>query len=105
MSLNIITKNIIKTCTTNVGLIQTRSFQNNKKEIQNISKLLEKIGRAQIGIVCLPEEWLPNNQIEDYNQEFLNFKNHSMTTVLGIFYQKNREKYQLIYRSCGQKEK
>ena len=103
MSLNIITKNIIKTCTTNVGLIQTRSFQNNKKEIQNISKLLEKIGRVETEIVCLPEQWLPNNQIENYNQEFFEFKNHSMTTVLGMLYEKNREKYQLIHRSCGQK--
>ena len=74
MSLNIITKNIIKTCTTNVGLIQTRSFQNNKIEIQNISKLLEKIGRVETEIVCLPEQWLPNNQIENYNQEFFEFK-------------------------------
>ena len=31
---------------TKVGLIQTRSYENNKKGIENISKLLEKLGKA-----------------------------------------------------------
>ena len=34
MSLNIITKNIIKTCMTKVGLIQTRSYETTKKELK-----------------------------------------------------------------------
>jgi len=42
MSLNIITKNIIKTHMTKVGLIQTRSYESNKKGIETVSKLQQK---------------------------------------------------------------
>ena len=50
---------------TKVGLIQTKSYENNKKGIENISKLLEKLGKAKTKIVCLSEEWLQNNQIKN----------------------------------------
>ena len=96
MSLNIITKNIIKTHMTKAGLIQTRSYENNKKGIENVSKLLEKLGKVETEIVCLPEQWLPNNQIKNYDQEFFEFKkiakNYSMTIITGAFYEKNEEK-------------
>ena len=81
---------------TKVGLIQTRSYENNKKGIENISKLLEKLGKAETEIVCLPEQWLPNNHIENYDQEFFEFKkiakNYSMTIIPGAFYEKNENK-------------
>ena len=81
---------------TKVGLIQTRSYENNKKGIENISKLLEKLGKAGTQIVCMPEQWLPNNQIENYDQEFFEFKkiakNYSMTVIPGAFYEKNKNK-------------
>ena len=81
---------------TKVGLIQTRSYENNKKGIENISKLLEKLGRVETEIVCLPEQWLPNNHIENYDQEFFEFKkiakNYSMTIIPGAFYEKNENK-------------
>ena len=81
---------------TKVGLIQTRSYKNNKKGIENISKLLEKLGRVETEIVCLPEQWLPNNHIENYDQEFFEFKkiakNYSMTIIPGAFYEKNENK-------------
>ena len=81
---------------TKVGLIQTRSYENNKKGIENISKLLEKLGKVETEIVCLPEQWLPNNQIENYDQEFFEFKkiakNYSMTIIPGAFYEKNENK-------------
>ena len=81
---------------TKVGLIQTKSYENNKKGIKNISKLLEKLGKAETEIVCLPEQWLPNNQIENYDQEFFEFKkiakNYSMTIIPGAFYEKNENK-------------
>ena len=81
---------------TKVGLIQTRSYENNKKGIENISKLLEKLGRVETEIVCLPEQWLPNNHIENYDQEFFEFKkiakNYSMTIIPGAFYEKNEDK-------------
>ena len=79
-----------------VGLIQTRSYENNNKGIQNISKLLKKLGDTQTEIVCLPEQWLPNNEIKDYDQEFLEFKkiakDYSMTIIPGAFYEKNGDK-------------
>ena len=81
---------------TKVGLIQTRSYENNKQGIENISKLLKKLGKVETEIVCLPEQWLPNNQIENYDQEFLEFKkiakNYSMTIIPGAFYEKNENK-------------
>jgi len=43
---------------TSVGLIQTKSYVNNKEGIQNISKLLKNLGNAETEIVCLPEQWL-----------------------------------------------
>ena len=81
---------------TKVGLIQTKSYENNKKGIETISKLLEKLGKVETEIVCLPEQWLPNNQIENYDQEFFEFKkiakNYSMTIIPGAFYEKNENK-------------
>ena len=81
---------------TKVGLIQTRAYENNKKGIENISKLLEKLGKVETEIVCLPEQWLPNNQIENYDQEFFEFKKiskeYSMTVIPGAFYEKKENK-------------
>ena len=81
---------------TKVGLIQTGSYENNKKGIENISKLLEKLGKAETEIVCLPEQWLPNNQIGNYDQEFFEFKkiakNYSMTVIPGAFYEKKENR-------------
>ena len=81
---------------TKVGLIQTRFYENNKKGVENISKLLEKLGKTETEIVCLPEQWLPNNQIENYDQEFVEFKkiakDYSMTIIPGAFYEKNDKK-------------
>jgi omega-amidase len=74
----------------------TRSYENNKKGIENISKLLEKLGKTETEIVCLPEQWLVNNQIENYDQEYIEFKkiakNYSMTIIPGVFYEKNGKK-------------
>ena len=87
---------------TKVGLIQTRSYENNKKGIENISKLLEKLGKVETEIVCLPEQWLPNNQIENYDQEFFEFKkiakNYSMTIIPGAFYEKNENKVSINFK-------
>ena len=79
---------------TKVGLIQTKSYENNKEAIEKISKLLQKLGKVETEIVCLPEQWLPNNQIRNYDNEFLEFKkiakDYSMTIIPGAFYEKNQ---------------
>jgi len=76
---------------TKVGLIQTSNYENNKKGIENVSKLLKKLGTDETEIVCLPEQWLPNNKINDYDKEFSEFKKisqeYNMTIIPGAFYQ------------------
>ena len=81
---------------TKVGLIQTTHYENNDKAIENISKLLKKLGIQETEIVCLPEQWLPNNEINNYDKEFAEFKKiaqeYNMTIIPGAFYQENDNK-------------
>ena len=81
---------------TKVGLIQTIHYENNNKAIENISKLLKKLGIQETEIVCLPEQWLPNNEINNYDKEFSEFKKiaqeYNMTIIPGAFYQENDNK-------------
>ena len=78
---------------TRVGLIQTKSYSSNSKGIQTVSELLKKLGKKETEIVCLPEQWLSNNQIKNYDQEFLEFKKiakeYAMTIIPGAFYEKS----------------
>jgi len=75
-----------------VGIIQTRTYRTNKEGIIRISKILEELGKKKIQIVCLPEQWLKNNEINDFDSEFLDFKEiakkYQMTIIPGAFYQK-----------------
>jgi len=74
-----------------LGLIQTRSYHSNQKGISKISEILKKLGRKETEIVCLPEQWLKNNVIEDFDIEFLEFKkiarDFAMTIIPGAFYE------------------
>jgi predicted amidohydrolase len=75
-----------------VGIIQTRAYRTNKEGITRISKFLAKLGKKKTEIVCLPEQWLKNNEINDFDSEFLEFKEiakkYQMTIIPGAFYQK-----------------
>ncbi len=75
-----------------VGIIQTRTYRTNKEGITRISKFLAKLGKKKTQIVCLPEQWLKNNEINDFDSEFLDFKEiakkYQMTIIPGAFYQK-----------------
>ena len=75
-----------------VGIIQTRTYRTNKEGITRISKFLAKLGKKKTEIVCLPEQWLKNNEINDFDSEFLDFKEiakkYQMTIIPGAFYQK-----------------
>ena len=79
-----------------LGLIQTKSYDSNQKGISKVSELLKKIGRKETEIVCLPEQWLKNNMIENFDLEFSEFKkiarDFAMTIIPGAFYEttKNR---------------
>lgn len=75
-----------------VGIIQTRTYRTNVEGITRISKYLTKLGKKKIDIVCLPEQWLKNNEIIDFDSEFLEFreiaKKYKMTIIPGAFYEK-----------------
>jgi len=74
-----------------LGLIQTKSYDSNQKGISKVSENLKKLGRKETEIVCLPEQWLKNNVIEDFDLEFLEFKkiarDFAMTIIPGAFYE------------------
>jgi len=57
-----------------LGLIQTTTQSTNQKGIAQVEKILRKLGKKNTEIVCLPEQWLRNNEIEDFELEFLEFK-------------------------------
>lgn len=74
-----------------LGLIQTTSYESNQKGISQVSKIIKKLGQKETKIVCLPEQWLKNNIIKDFDSEFLEFKkiarDFSMTIIPGAFYE------------------
>ncbi len=78
-----------------VGIVQTRTYKTNKEGISRISKFLEELGKKKTEIVCLPEQWLKNNKIYDFDSEFLEFKEiakkYQMTIIPGAFYEKIKE--------------
>ena len=73
-----------------LGLIQTTSYNTNDSGISKISNRLEKLGRIETDIVCLPEQWLKQNEISDFESEFSEFRRiareYSMTVIPGAFY-------------------
>ena len=81
---------------TKLGLIQTISYSTNQKGISKVSEMLKKLGRKETDIVCLPEQWLKNNEISDFDLEFSEFKKiakeFSMTIIPGAFYEIHKEK-------------
>jgi len=74
-----------------LGIIQTSSFSSNEQGIQKVSELLKKLGKKETDIVCLPEQWLHNNKISEFESEFSNFKiiakDYGMTIIPGAFYE------------------
>jgi predicted amidohydrolase len=74
-----------------LGLIQTVSYSTNQNGISKVAEMLKKLGRKETDIVCLPEQWLKNNKISNFDLEFLEFKKiakeFSMTIIPGAFYQ------------------
>lgn len=79
-----------------LGLVQTRTYDSNGTGLALISKLVEKLGRQETDIVCLPEQWLKENKIVDFDVEFSRFKKiakeYSMTIIPGAFYEKRKNK-------------
>ena len=88
-----------------VGLIQTALQSTNQKRIFNVSKILKKLGKENAEIVCLPEQWLRNNEIKDFDTEFLDFKKiakeYSMTIIPGAFYETTKKRTSIIAPIIG----
>ena len=88
-----------------LGLIQTTSQSTNQKGIAQAVKILKKLGRNNTDIVCLPEQWLKNNEISDFDLEFSDFKKiakeFSMTIIPGAFYEITKEKTSIISPVIG----
>ncbi len=65
-----------------------------------MSKMLRVLGRKEVEIVCLPEQWLKKNVILDFNSEFSDFKkiakDFSMTIIPGAFYEISKSKTSII---------
>ena len=90
-----------------LGLIQTASQSTNQKGISHVSKILKKLGRNNTDIVCLPEQWLKNNEISDFDLEFSEFKKiakeFSMTIIPGAFYEITKKKTSILSPVIGPK--
>lgn len=81
-----------------LGLVQTVAHSTNEQAIKKISKSLVSLGKKETDIVTLPEQWLNNNRISDFDEEFSDFKkiakDYSMTIIPGAFYE--RRKYRFV---------
>ena len=90
-----------------LGLIQTATQSTNQKGIVQVSKILKKLGRTDTDIVCLPEQWLKNNEIDDFDVEFSDFKKiakeFSMTIIPGAFYEITKTRTSIISPIIGPK--
>jgi len=77
-----------------LGIIQTRSYASNHAGIESASKILRSLGRSETDVVCLPEQWLKDNRMDDFDSEFAEFKKiareFGMTIIAGAFYQKRK---------------
>ena len=88
-----------------LGLIQTTSQSTNQKGITHTMKILKKLGRSNTDIVCLPEQWLKNNEISNFDLEFSEFKKiakeFSMTIIPGAFYDITKKKTSIVSPVIG----
>ena len=89
----------------NVGLIQTKTYRSNKDGINQVVKLLNQAGKKNIKIVCLPEQWLADNEIENFEIEFSEFKKiakkYSMTIITGAFYKNSKNGLRIVSPIIG----
>ena len=88
-----------------LGLIQTISYNTNEKGISQASDILRELGRKDTEIVCMPEQWLKNNEIIDFDLEFSDFKKiakeYAMTIIPGAFYEVTKKKTSIISPIIG----
>lgn len=80
-----------------LGIVQTISYSSNLQALKIISRIIKSLGRSETDIVTLPEQWLQNNRISDFEQEFDIFKtfarDYSMTIIPGAFYERKQYRF------------
>jgi len=90
-----------------LGLVQTTTYSSNQNGITKISEILKKLGKQETEIVCLPEQWLKNNEIKNFDLEFSDFKKiakeFSMTIIPGAFYDISKKKISIVAPIIGPK--
>lgn len=90
-----------------LGIVQTVSYSSNEQALKNISRLLNSLGNNETDIVTLPEQWLKNNRISDFDVEFDEIKkiarDYSMTIIPGAFYQRKKLRFVISTPVIGPK--
>jgi predicted amidohydrolase len=80
-----------------LGIIQTESYKSDDTAMGHVSRILLQMARKETDVVCLPEQWLVENKIDDFDTRFSSFKRiskeHAMTIIPGAFYEKLRHGY------------
>lgn len=82
---------------TKIGIAQTIQYETNEKGIAQASRLLERLGKNESDVVCMPEQWLVDNKIDDFAATFAPFckiaKQYSMSIIPGAFYTTSGSKH------------
>ncbi len=90
---------------TKIGIIQTSTEGSNEKRILAASKILRNLGKRGTEIVCMPEQWLKNNEIKDFDTEFTEFKKiakeFTMTVIPGAFFETVKNEKSIIAPVIG----
>jgi omega-amidase len=90
-----------------LGLVQTVSYPSNTVAINKVARLVEGLGKKETDIVCLPEQWLRDNKIKNFDSEFEPFKkiakDYSMTVIPGAFYERRANKFAISSPIIGPK--
>ena len=56
-----------------LGIAQTIQSHTNEEGIKQATSLLERLGKNEADVVCLPEQYLPDNKIDDFEVTFAPF--------------------------------
>lgn len=92
---------------TRLALIQTKHYSSNQEGIISVAKKLARLGKAETDIVCLPEQWLIQNTIVNFEVEFDIFlkiaREYGMTIIPGAFYEKNKKSFVITAPVIGPK--
>lgn len=77
-------------------MIQIESSPSDERLLKRTAYALKNLGKKETDIVCLPEQWLNHNMIDNPQTKFKQFveiaKEYSMTIIAGAFYLKDKEK-------------